>query len=119
EEIFKKIENITADAGYGSEENYDYLEKEELTAYVKYNTFEKEQDKITKKSTKPLAKKTFITTKKKIIMCVRLVRKCTKPMKAQKQHKPDIYSNYCIIRLKIAKDVRCGESALKPNETEV
>ena len=44
-EIFKKIENITADAGYGSEENYDYLEKEELTAYVKYNTFEKEQDK--------------------------------------------------------------------------
>ncbi|MFV0232885.1 IS1182 family transposase, partial [Empedobacter falsenii] len=42
EEIFKKIENITADAGYGSEENYDYLEKEELTAYVKYNTFEKE-----------------------------------------------------------------------------
>lgn len=56
EEIFKKIENITADAGYGSEENYDYLEKEELTAYVKYNTFEKEQDKNYQKKHKTFSK---------------------------------------------------------------
>ena len=56
EEIFKKIENITADAGYGSEENYDYLEKEELTAYVKYNTFEKEQDKNYQKKHKTFRK---------------------------------------------------------------
>ena len=55
-EIFKKIENITADAGYGSEENYDYLEKEELTAYVKYNTFEKEQDKNYQKKHKTFSK---------------------------------------------------------------
>ncbi|UWX65846.1 IS1182 family transposase [Empedobacter stercoris] len=55
-EIFKKIENITADAGYGSEENYDYLEKEELTAYVKYNTFEKEQDKNYQKKHKTFRK---------------------------------------------------------------
>ncbi len=56
EEIFKKIENITADASYGSEENYDYLEKEELTAYVKYNTFEKEQDKNYQKKHKTFSK---------------------------------------------------------------
>ena len=56
EEILKKIENITADAGYGSEENYDYLEKEELTAYVKYNTFEKEQDKNYQKKHKTFRK---------------------------------------------------------------
>lgn len=56
EEIFKKIENITADAGYGSEENYDYLEKEELIAYVKYNTFEKEQDKNYQKKHKTFSK---------------------------------------------------------------
>ena len=41
----QELEEITADAGYGSEENYDYLEQKELTAYVKYNTFDKEQDK--------------------------------------------------------------------------
>jgi transposase len=43
-EVFQALEDITADAGYGSEENYDYLEQEGLTPYVKYNTFDKEQD---------------------------------------------------------------------------
>lgn len=36
---------LTADAGYGSEENYLYLEKKKVEPYVKYNTFD-----ITKKS---------------------------------------------------------------------
>jgi len=34
---------IIADAGYGSEENYEYLEAERVEAYIKYNTFEKER----------------------------------------------------------------------------
>ena len=34
---------LTADAGYGSEENYDYLEEKDIETYVKYNTFDKEQ----------------------------------------------------------------------------
>jgi transposase len=34
---------IIADAGYGSEENYQYLENEHLENYVKFNTFHKEQ----------------------------------------------------------------------------
>jgi transposase/IS5 family transposase len=34
---------LTTDAGYGSEENYDYLEQEKIEAYVKYNYFDKEQ----------------------------------------------------------------------------
>lgn len=34
---------VTADAGYGSEENYEYLEKKGVAAFVKYNTFDKEQ----------------------------------------------------------------------------
>jgi hypothetical protein len=34
---------IIADAGYGSEENYSYLEKENLENYVKFNLFHKEQ----------------------------------------------------------------------------
>jgi transposase len=35
--------NVIADSGYGSEENYAYLEQEQLGSYVKYNTFGKEQ----------------------------------------------------------------------------
>lgn len=39
---------LTADAGYGSEENYEYLEKNEVDAYVKYNNFDNEQNKAYK-----------------------------------------------------------------------
>lgn len=34
---------LTADAGYGSEENYDLLEEKNIETFVKYNTFDKEQ----------------------------------------------------------------------------
>jgi transposase len=45
-EMLGKIpQNIVADAGYGSEENYEYLESNQLTGYVKYNTFHKESSK--------------------------------------------------------------------------
>jgi len=37
--------NVIADAGYGSEENYEYFLKEKITPYVKYNTFHKEASK--------------------------------------------------------------------------
>jgi len=33
---------VIADSAYGSEENYDYLEREKMAAYVKYNTFHQE-----------------------------------------------------------------------------
>ena len=56
EKVFNGLEEITADAGYGSEENYHYLEQEEIKAYVKYNTFDKEQDKNYQKKHKPFSK---------------------------------------------------------------
>lgn len=34
---------VTADAGYGSEENYEYLEQNHITAYVKHSQFDREQ----------------------------------------------------------------------------
>ena len=37
--------NIIADAAYGSEENYDYTERNQLGNYLKYNTFHQEQQK--------------------------------------------------------------------------
>ena len=42
--------------GYGSEENYDYLEQKKLKAFVKYNTFEKEQDQNYQKKHKAFSK---------------------------------------------------------------
>lgn len=54
--IFKRLKEITTDAGYGSEENYDYLEKKKLKAFVKYNTFEKEQDQNYQKKHKAFSK---------------------------------------------------------------
>ena len=49
EEFEKQFETLpkelTADAGYGSEENYEYLEGKQVEAYVKYNYFHMEQHK--------------------------------------------------------------------------
>jgi transposase len=43
-------EELCADAGYGSEENYDYMEDKKITAFVKYNYFHKEQKKALKEN---------------------------------------------------------------------
>lgn len=48
---------IVADAGYGSEENYTYLENNKIEAYIKYNTFDNERKKTAKD------KKPFTTEK--------------------------------------------------------
>lgn len=45
-------EVITADAGYGSEENYQDLEDKGIEAYVKYNYFHKEQKEFKSGKTK-------------------------------------------------------------------
>ena len=39
----KQSEEVVADAGYGSEENYEMLDGKGVEAYVKYNYFHKEQ----------------------------------------------------------------------------
>ena len=41
--------NIIADSGYGSEENYEYLQNKELGNYVKYNNFQTEHTRKFKK----------------------------------------------------------------------
>jgi hypothetical protein len=70
-ETLQDLKEITADAGYGSEENYDYPEYKGLTPYVKYNTFKNEQDKNYQKKHK-LSTEEILTIKGRgIIMCVR------------------------------------------------
>ncbi len=39
---------VCGDSGYGSEENYEYMEREEIEAFVKYNYFHKEQKRFFK-----------------------------------------------------------------------
>lgn len=41
----KMPDTLVADAGYGSEENYEYLENNNVEAFVKYQYFHKEQSK--------------------------------------------------------------------------
>lgn len=43
-----KPSSVTTDAGYGSEENYQWLEKKRITAYVKHNEFDRNQHKTTR-----------------------------------------------------------------------
>lgn len=44
----KQSAEIVADAGYGSEENYEYLKNENIEGYVKFNYFHKEQKRAFK-----------------------------------------------------------------------
>jgi len=39
----QKPTTLTADAGYGSEQNYQWLEDKRITAYVKYQSFDRDQ----------------------------------------------------------------------------
>lgn len=51
-------EVVVADAGYGSEENYGWLEGRAIPAYVKYNTFHKEKGRAFRDD--PFRKENFI-----------------------------------------------------------
>ena len=53
QELYEALPDVlTADAGYGSEENYDFLEAKGIETYVKYNTFDKDQKKTNTKKDK-------------------------------------------------------------------
>jgi hypothetical protein len=49
ENLGKMPEVLVADAGYGSEENYEYLENNDVEAFIKYGLFHKERSKKWKK----------------------------------------------------------------------
>jgi hypothetical protein len=43
ERLRRLPKHVIADSAYGSEENYAYLDQEQVGNYLKYNTFGKEQ----------------------------------------------------------------------------
>ena len=46
----KQSKTVVADAGYGSERNYEFMEDNHIEAFVKYNYFHKEQKRAWKKN---------------------------------------------------------------------
>jgi len=46
----KHLAGLIADAGYGSLENYQYLKRKKIEAFVKYNTFDKETTRAYRKN---------------------------------------------------------------------
>ncbi|MEK4325715.1 IS1182 family transposase [Paenibacillus sp. FSL R7-0312] len=54
---------VIADAGYGSEENYAYLENEHVKAVVKYGSYHKEKSKAWKENDGKIEKWTYDETK--------------------------------------------------------
>ena len=59
----------TADAGYGSEENYAYLQANEITAYVKYSQFDREQNENIQSKQPFAADKLFYNPKEDYYVC--------------------------------------------------
>lgn len=51
-----QLEELTADAGYVSEQNYELLASKSIIPFVKYNTFDKEQDANYQKRHKTFSK---------------------------------------------------------------
>lgn len=60
---------LTADAGYGSEENYVLLEQKETIAFVKYGMFDKEQHENYNKKQPFAANKLFYNQEKDCYIC--------------------------------------------------
>jgi transposase len=83
-ESLQDLKEITADAGYGSEENYEYLEQKGLTAYVKYNTFEKEQDTHYQNKTKPFSKENLYYNQEEDFYVCPMGQKMTKTHQSTK-----------------------------------
>jgi transposase len=60
---------VTADAGYGSEENYTLLEEKEVTAFVKYGMFDKEQNENHNNKSPFASDKLFYNQEKDCYIC--------------------------------------------------
>lgn len=61
--------SLTADAGYGSEENYTLLQKKKVTAFVKYGLFDKRQNRAFNKKHPFAADKLYYNPEKDHYIC--------------------------------------------------
>ncbi len=96
---------ITADAGFGSEQNYQYLSDNNIENYVKYNYFDKDQSSRPDKKY-PLNQIHFITTVSRIITSARWDNKCKTSVHIKQKPKQDLYKPSIVTRLPTAMVVR-------------
>ena len=61
--------SLTADAGYGSEENYTLLEEKKITAFVKYGLFDKRQNQAFNKKYPFAADKIYYNSERDYYIC--------------------------------------------------
>ncbi len=64
-----KPANVTADAGYGSEQNYAWLEKKRITAYVKHGQFDRQQNEKIRSKTPYVPDKLHYDEDKDLYYC--------------------------------------------------
>lgn len=108
-------ESLTADAGYGSEENYTDLEEKQVTAFVKYNYFHKEQrDKKYKEN--PFHPDSS-TIKKRTPITARWDRPWGTLAVIKVKPRQDLNSKSIGTRPPIAGDVLWGGAAINPKAT--
>jgi transposase len=62
-------QTVTADSGFGSEENYEYLEANDCTAYVKYNYFHQDDQGIRLKKYPFAAQHLYYNADKDFYVC--------------------------------------------------
>lgn len=60
---------VTTDAGYGSEENYMYLESNDVEGYVKYSQFDREQNEAIQKNRPFSADKLYYNKERDCYIC--------------------------------------------------
>lgn len=65
----KTLKTLTADAGYGSEENYELLKAKDIEAYVKYGMFDKQQSEKYNNKKVFSAEKLFYNHEKDCYIC--------------------------------------------------
>lgn len=69
-ELYGELSSIiTADSGYGSEQDYEYFEKNDMTYYVKYNYFHQEQRGIRQKKYPMLSDYLFYNAEQDYFVC--------------------------------------------------
>lgn len=62
-------QSLTSDGGYGSEQNYQYLEEQGITAYVKHNQFDRNQNQTIKNKKPFTPDKLYYNKEKDCYIC--------------------------------------------------
>jgi len=109
-------EEIVADAGYGSEENYEMLEEKGITAYVKYNYFHAEKKRKMKNN--PFLVQNLLYNREKDFYVCPMGQRMEKSGVGKESLLKDMNQKSLIMRLKDVRAAPCAECATKQRAGE-